>query len=76
MISEQLAHNNHGPAYRGIRTLLFRAQYDLRMKTVGPLTIVLDAKKPFAYFDEIRQLTELAREDLLGDVPAAAEIMT
>ena len=35
------------------------------MKTVGPLTIVLDTNKPFAYFDEIRQITELAQEDLL-----------
>ena len=35
------------------------------MKTVGPLSIVIDARKPFAYFDEIRQITELAREDLL-----------
>ena len=59
-IADQLAHSRYGPAYRGIRTILFRAQHDLRMKTVGPLSIVIDARKPFAYFDEIRQITELA----------------
>ena len=54
-----------GPAYCGLRTLLFQAQNDLRMKTVGPLSIALDAKKPFAYFDEIRKIIGQAREDLL-----------
>ena len=58
MISERLAHGKHGPSYRGIRTLLFRVQSDLQMKTVGPLITVLDANKPFAYSDEIRQITD------------------
>lgn len=64
-ISEQRARSRRGSAYRGIRTFLFRVQHDLRMKTVGPLSILLDAKKPYAYFEEIRQLIKLAREDLL-----------
>ena len=55
----------HGPAYRGLRTLLFQAQHNLRMKTVGPLSIAIDAKQPFVYFDEIRKIVEQAREDLL-----------
>ena len=55
----------HGPAYPGLRTLLFQAQHDLRMKTVGPLSIAIDAKQPFVYFDEIRKIVEQAREDLL-----------
>ena len=65
VISEQLARSRHGPAYRAIRTLLFRAQHDLQMKTVGPLSTVVDAEKPYAYFEEVRQLIQLAREDLL-----------
>ena len=44
MILESRALDRHGPAYRGLRTLLFQAQHDLRMKTVGPLSIAIDAK--------------------------------
>ena len=54
-----------GPAYRGLRTLLFQAQHDLQMKTGGALSVAIDAKKPFVYFDEIRKIIEVAREDLL-----------
>ena len=63
-----LAHNildRSGPAYRGIRTLLFQAQHDLRMKTVGPLSVAISGGKPFDYFDEIRKIIEMARNDLL-----------
>ena len=35
------------------------------MKTVGPLSVAIDAKKPFDYFDKIRKITSTAREDLL-----------
>ena len=54
-----------GPAYSGIRTLLFQAQHDLRMKTVGPLSVAISGGKPFDYFDEIRKIMEMARTDLL-----------
>ena len=54
-----------GPAYRGLRTLLFQAQHDLRMKTVGPRTVAIPEGMPFDYFDEIRKITEMARDDLL-----------
>ena len=54
-----------GPAYRGLRTLLFQAQHDLRMKTVGPRTVAIPEGMPFDYFDEIRKITEIARDDLL-----------
>ena len=54
-----------GPAYRGLRTLLYQARHDLRMKTVGPLSVLIPDGKPFDYFDEIRKITEMAREDLL-----------
>ena len=52
-------------AYSGIRTLLFQAQHDLRMKTVGPLSVAISGGKPFDYFDEIRKIIEMARNDLL-----------
>ena len=54
-----LAHNildRSGPAYRGIRTLLYEAQQDLRVKTVGPLSVAISGGKPFDYFDEIRKI--------------------
>ena len=54
-----------GRAYHGLRTVLFEAQHDLRMKTVGPLSVAIDAKKPFVYFDEIRKIIGQAREDIL-----------
>ena len=57
--------HNIGTARRALRTLLFESQHDLRMKTVGPLSIAVGANKPFTYFDEIRKITEQAREDLL-----------
>ena len=53
------------PAYRGLRTLLFQAQHNLRMKTVGPRTVAIPEGMPFDYFDEIRKITEMARDDLL-----------
>ena len=40
------------------RTLLFQAQHDLRMKTIGPLSIAIDSKQPFVYFDEVRKIIE------------------
>ena len=54
-----------GPAYRGLRTFLHRARHDLRMKTVGPLSVLIPDGKPFDYFNEIRKITEMARSDLL-----------
>ena len=54
-----------GPAYRGLRTLLFQAQHDLRMKTAGPRTVAIPEGMPFDYFDEIRKITEMARDDIL-----------
>ena len=52
-------------AYFELKTLLFQAQHDLRMKTVGPLSVAISGGKPFDYFDEIREIMEMARNDLL-----------
>ena len=54
-----------GPAYRELRTLLFQAQHDIRMKTVGPRTVAIPEGMRFDYFDEIRKITEMARDDIL-----------
>ena len=54
-----------GPAYRELKTLLYQARHDLRMKTVGPLTVQIPDGKPFDYFDEIRKITQMASSDLL-----------
>ena len=53
------------PAYRKIRTLLFQAQYDLLIKTGRPLSVAIPAGSSFDYFDNLRKLIEMAREDLL-----------
>ena len=54
-----------GPAYRELKTLLHQARHDLRMKTVGPLSVQIPDGKPFDYFDEIRKNTQMASSDLL-----------
>jgi hypothetical protein len=48
----------------GIITLLNEARYDLRMKTVGPLSIAVGQGFVFDYFDEIRKVIEIAKQDL------------
>ena len=52
-------------AYLKLKTLLHQARHDLRMKTVGPLTVQIPDGNPFDYFDEIRKITEMASSDLL-----------
>ena len=69
-----LAHNipdRSGPAYRGIRTLLFQAQYDLQMETVGPLSTAIPAKKPFVYFEEVRKILAVRGKSPAGRVAGA-----
>jgi hypothetical protein len=45
--------------------LLHQAQNDLRMETVGPISVSVPHKMVFAYFDEIRKIIELAKHDVL-----------
>ncbi|MBC7919135.1 MAG: hypothetical protein H7Y28_15135 [Rhodoferax sp.] len=52
------------PAYRRLLALLHQAKSDLRMKTQGPLTIAVDAGKPFQYFEEIRQILSQAKSEV------------
>jgi hypothetical protein len=53
------------PAMRGVLVMLHQARHDLRMKTTGPLSVGVSKGNVFEYFDEVRQIVELARTDLL-----------
>lgn len=50
---------------RGLLTMLHMARHDLRLKTVGPLTIAIGQGGVFDYFDEVRKVIEAAKFDLL-----------
>ena len=51
--------------YRRVVALLHEARHNLRMETVGPLSIPVAHGHVFDYFDEVRKLVETAKEDLL-----------
>ncbi len=49
----------------GIKRLLHEARHDLRMKTVGPVSIALAQGTVFDYFEEIRKIISLATSDII-----------
>jgi hypothetical protein len=51
--------------YDRLMTLLHQARHDLRMQTLGPMNVALPQGMVFDYFDEIRKIIEVARQDLL-----------
>ncbi len=51
--------------FRNVLVLLHEAEHDLRMKTVGPISVAVSHGSVFDYFDEVRKIIELAKEDLL-----------
>lgn len=55
--------NSNG--YRRSLTLLNEARHALRMQTIGPLSLPVARGQVFDYFDEVRQIIELAKQDLL-----------
>lgn len=64
----QLGSTMAHPATEGYRTivvLLHQAQNDLRLRTTGPTSTALGQGMVFAYFDELRKLIELAKQDIL-----------
>ena len=62
---EYLAKRNEvDSAYRALVTVLHQAEYDLMMKTTGPVSKVIDSGKPYDYFEEIRQIIESARIEI------------
>ncbi len=56
--------NDSRPAYRRLLALLHQAKSDIRMKTLGPLTVAVDAGRPFQYFEEIRQILSQAKSEI------------
>jgi hypothetical protein len=51
--------------FRKLVTLLHQAQNDLRMETSGPVSVAVSHGSVFEYFDEIRKIIELAKQDIL-----------
>jgi hypothetical protein len=56
---------NFTPFRQTLLVFLHQAENDLRLRTAGPLSIGLPAGRVFEYFDEVRKLIEVARNDLL-----------
>ncbi len=50
--------------FSGIMIMLHRARSDLRLTTLGPLSVAIGAGQPYDYFDEIRKVLETARQDV------------
>ena len=51
--------------FRDLMTLLHQARHDLRMQTQGSANVAVPGGMVFDYFDEIRKIIELAKQDLL-----------
>jgi len=56
---------NATEGFRKLMTLLHQARHDLRMQTLGPANVAVLHGRVFDYFDEIRKIIELAKQDLL-----------
>jgi hypothetical protein len=54
-----------GQGIRNALTMLHQARHELRMRTIGPLTIAVGQGSVFDYFDEVRKVIESAKTDLL-----------
>jgi hypothetical protein len=54
-----------GYGFTKLLALLHQAQNDLRLETLGPANVAVPHKMVFEYFEEIRKIIELARQDLL-----------
>jgi hypothetical protein len=62
---ESMAPDQRHNGYRRILALLNEARHALRMETVGPLSLPVAHGQVFDYFDEVRKIIELAKQDLL-----------
>jgi hypothetical protein len=54
----------HDP-FSAVTTMLYQARHALRMQTIGPMSVAIPHGSVFDYFDEIRKIIEVARQDLL-----------
>ena len=52
------------PAVAGIFTVLHEARHDLRLTSVGPLSVALQHGAVFDYFDEVRKVIGSAQKEL------------
>jgi hypothetical protein len=59
-----LAASDASAALNGLLTLLHQARHDLRMQTVGPMNVAVAHGMVFDYFDEIRKMIELSKQEL------------
>jgi len=50
--------------YREIMMLLYEAQWDLQLKTVGPLNVAIEKGRVFDYFEELKDIIKQATADL------------
>ena len=50
--------------YAGVRMLLHQARHDLRMKSLGPVSVAVGGGGVFEYFDEMRKIIETASSDI------------
>ena len=62
-VAQSLAQQVNG--YRTIMMILHEAQRDLRLKTVGPLSVAIDKGRVFDYFEELTDIIKQATADLL-----------
>lgn len=56
---------NFTPFRLRLLLLLNQAESDLRLRTIGPLSVGVPVGRVFEYFDELRKLIEAAQSDLL-----------
>ena len=51
-----------------ILTSLHQARHILRMQTGGPINVVVDQGAVFDYFDGIRKIIEIAKQDFFSSI--------
>jgi len=56
---------NAEDAMKGVLRTLNQARHELRLNTIGPLTLAINKGGVFDYFDELRKIIEAAKTDLL-----------
>ena len=60
----QISPHGSNVGFREMMTLLNQARHDLRMRTLGPVSVAISQGRIFDYFDEVRKIIELATQDL------------
>lgn len=50
--------------YSELMTLIHQARHDLRMKSIGPVSVAVGSGGVFEYFDEMRNIIKMASSDI------------